>query len=97
MVASGDCSRSCRVSSESMRPVYARGQPAAPGTLPSLRGQHGMIVESVRGARIVAKTKPTSKKNQLPGGKGPGGPPPPKGKSGGGQNVVQRMAKPKAK
>jgi hypothetical protein len=56
-----------------------------------------MMVESVRGARIVAKTKPTSKKNQLPGGKGPGGPPLPKGKSGGGQNVVQRMAKPKAK
>ena len=45
----------------------------------------------------MAKTKPTSKKNQLPGGKGLSGPPQPKGKPGGGQNVVQRMAKPKAK
>jgi hypothetical protein len=44
----------------------------------------------------VAKTKPTSKKNNTPGFKGAGGPPPVKGPNKGGPHV-QRMAKPKAK
>ena len=46
----------------------------------------------------MAKTKPTSKKNQIANGKGPGGgPPSPKGTPRGGAHIVQRMAKPKAK